>query len=397
MEYITCMDEVLVDNKYYYLSHAGYNSLFRVERESLQTEWIGMFPDVDICKERIHRRVFCYREHLFFFPLSGRYLHIYSLKDNTIKSIEVITQQEGIAGNVAEVICFHDSAYIFPSRSNQPLYIFNFETCELIECMIWNQKIEQLLGKQNFIMDVFAFVKDKEDLWISIFCNNIIVKMDLETWKMEKYQLNLSIKLRNITKKGDIIYATLVESTSIFCWNSVTKEERMLGSPLSIAAPRPFMRVVSVENKLFVIPEVAVPLQMIDEKEGEIFTIGDNSNHFVRIAKGAMYASTYLVDNRLWCFPRASSHLLSISLNSLELQEHRIELPFDTEFWEFIRKRDIHLLLKKQFHMENNEGKNLKFFFDMVIEKEREENRINHEELIGSRIWKEIKGYWIND
>lgn len=389
MEYITCMDEVLVNDKYFYLSHAGYNSLFRMDKESLQTEWLGLFPQVDICKERIHRRVFCYQEHLFFFPLSGRYLHIYNLKDKTMECVQVVRQQKGIKGLVAEVICFHHVAYIFPSHSNQPLYIFDFETFKLTECIKWNQKIEHLLRKQNFVMDLFSIIRDGENLWISIFGENVIVKMNLETWNLEKYQLEKAVKLRNITKSGDKIYATLADSTSIFCWNLITNEERILESPLSTELPRPFMTVISAENKLFVIPEAPVPIQIVDEREGEISIIENYSKYYGRVSKGAMYASVQLLDNKLWCFPRASTHLLSIDLDSLKLHEHRIEAPDSTDFQEFIRKKNLQLLQKSQFHEEDNMGKSLNFFLYMVGQKERVEKKKTHGDLVGNRIWKE--------
>lgn len=129
LESISSCNFVEIDG-YAYFSNLFYNALFKTEIKSGKTFFLGSFEKEIISRSNIHFEVIQKEERIYFFPKLGRHMHIYSLVDRTMQTIEIRKESESFYW-INEVVLNDDSAFFIPKQRHMPIKKMEWDTHEI--------------------------------------------------------------------------------------------------------------------------------------------------------------------------------------------------------------------------------------------------------------------------
>lgn len=146
LERIACNNFAMI-NGYAYFSCHYYNGFFATEIKTGNTFFLGTFADEKISQRRLHREVFLRGDKIFICPRMGRHVHIWNLKDETMKSVEIRSKDEE-PFETTRVILGEKSLFLMPGSKEILTRRIDLESLKVIEV---NKKSE-IQGK-----DLYAF------------------------------------------------------------------------------------------------------------------------------------------------------------------------------------------------------------------------------------------------
>ncbi len=152
LERIACRNFVVAKG-FAYFSSWFYNGLYKVEIETGKTVFLGYFEEEKISQRNIHKEIFLKNDKIFLCPWKGRYLHILSLSDQSLCSIEIREKDEKIF-SIDEIIFGERSVFFLSDNKDGLIKKMDFQSLKVTKI---NEKIEMQGIAISKNKDIFPF------------------------------------------------------------------------------------------------------------------------------------------------------------------------------------------------------------------------------------------------
>ncbi len=215
-------EDVYDDGQYLWFCSFYFNGLFRIKKENMTIEFMGIFPDEPLIGHRLYSSILYYEGKLFFTPLSANSICIFDLETKTFKKLKYeLSNSDVLYPNAAYYysVIYNDKLIFIPYASKKILILDTKDN----SINYYDGWAEQLTDENTFGFFRKGVIINNKLVLPCVYSNKIlifdlnsylfeIVKVDNNNWKTQGvYEHNN--KLVMCSKNGELIVYDIVKRT----------------------------------------------------------------------------------------------------------------------------------------------------------------------------------------
>lgn len=328
IKYLSFLDAYCDEkNEQLWVSNLVFNGLFRISLNTYEVSYVGDFKGEEVWQDNLHRRIIQYMNRLFFIPFNGRGISIYSLRDGSTSYYPVSLSEERI--KVADVIQKENIIWMFPGIKDQPLYLFNMDTCEITERYDWNQKARGCIeDNYDIIFDIGGVCQARDKIYLAPFSINYILEFDMDTFEFITYSIHSKYHIRNISYDGQSFWITLIDGIEVLQWDpdvnniSIYKDKDENENIIY-----PYTTTFSYKNDVFVLPSNASYIMKVDKVNKILISLKGYPKNFKRIRNYLLLYGFVIRNDKAILYQRSGNQLLVLDLYTYEMTGHELTIP----------------------------------------------------------------------
>ncbi len=191
--------DAYIDDKAIYVSHNGYNGLFKIDRGNYKAEFVKYFENEEIGKPLLHSRIAKWGEDLFFFPYWANGISRYDIKSGEMEHYDL----KGYY--TIDILEMNEKIVLFPRQLYQPVIAFYPERKELLIEQEWTK----ILRKHLFHLNYLGFAR------LNRINGKIYIGMSRTNLLLEINENNIGdYKAINLEMHENTIYDVFTDSNS---------------------------------------------------------------------------------------------------------------------------------------------------------------------------------------
>lgn len=192
-----------------YFSNVDFNGLFRQNIVDGKVEFIDYFPNEILMKRFIHRSVIGNNKKMYFFPLFGKGITEYDLDRKKFRFLELNGKYNiwGISG----AFFYYEKVILIPCNLAEYLLIFNTNTFEVQYISIFKEEFKHY-GIDKIDVDLFGSILYKDYIYIALCETNLIVEINLNSYKIKVHSMEAGIHFRNINIIDGDLWGTTTDN-----------------------------------------------------------------------------------------------------------------------------------------------------------------------------------------
>ncbi|MBR3624331.1 MAG: hypothetical protein IKN43_13400 [Selenomonadaceae bacterium] len=302
---------------YVYFSETTFNGLFRYKEGENEAEFLGRFPNEDLWQGDLHREVFVKGDKLYFIPMNGHGITVYDCVDGTFEMLKILGKEEEYV-HFAQCVKLENEILLIPVDYGTPFTLFNIETEEIRTLPEIFEKIAKNipLPVRYEVFPVHSTVLKDDILYLSVSSTNILLKLSLADYKVEKIVLPFEIHLRYMSFFDGVFYFTAQEHL-IASWKEADNTGQIYEMPGEAEDPNyPYLKIERYNNNLYVIAGREDHFWKFNPTTGEWQDLLKKApEEFERDLKGPLLFLGYSINkNILKLYPRAGNGFLTFDI-----------------------------------------------------------------------------------
>lgn len=248
-----------------YFSNVDFNGLFCQNMANKEINFIDVFPNEILTKRFIHRSVIGKGEKMFFFPLFGNGITEYDLKNKSFRFLKMNNKNRilGISGT----FLYQQEVILIPSSLTDSLLIFSMDTFEIKYVSVLKKLLNQY-GIDSGGVDLFGSVLYKDYIYIALCETNLIVEINLNSYKVKIHVMETGIHFRNISIIDGDLWGTTTDNGIILKMNLNSWEVNKIQIADLINFHRAVLRVEKWSDQIIIVPGTGYQLFKL---ENEVF------------------------------------------------------------------------------------------------------------------------------
>lgn len=163
--------DACIDDKTIYVSHNGYNGLFKIDRDNYKAEFVAYFGNEEIGKPLLHSRITKWGDDLLFFPYWANGISRYNMKSGEMEYYDLKSYY------TTDILEKDEKIILFPCYLNQPVMIFYPDEKNLIIDQEWTK----ILRKHVFHLDYRGFARINRvnrKIYIGMSRTNLLLEIE---------------------------------------------------------------------------------------------------------------------------------------------------------------------------------------------------------------------------
>lgn len=344
---------------YFYFSSIEYNSLFRIKKNDTVAEYIGEFLKEDYFQENMHCQVIKEGNKLYFIPYNGHGISIFDISESKFDFVNLAENNKYIS--YVRAIPFKGEWLLIPSSSKDNFLIFDANSKSVsIQKKINDVIEEKMFG--TYRIDVYGSLCINEHLYIVFFNTPYILEVNIENEDVRWHHIGTA-HLANIESDGTFFWLTTLNG-DVYRWDC--QKDNIEKYTVSESGKREFMRCISWNNKLFLLPNENYCLWEFNYESNR----WESMEHFMpqefkrELTSFSLMMGHGVIDNQLVLYPRSGNGALIISNDNKMIYKKIISKILVTKL--LVNKKMKQLQIKGELVVENKYI-NLKCFIESVL------------------------------
>ena len=312
---------------YIYFSETSFNGLFRCKEGDTKAEFLGRFPGEDLWQGDLHRKIYVQGDRLYFIPMNGHGISIYDCRDKTFEMLKVPgTKKDDV--HFDQWIELEKEILLIPLNLNTPFAIFNINSEKIRILPDISIQIAGMmpLPARYEMFSVYCAAYNKGYLYLAVSSTNIVFKISLMDYEVEKKVLPGEIHLRYMSLINGTFYFTAQEHL-IASWQEEDNSFQVYHMPHEpVDVNYPYLKIEAYNDNLYVISGREDRFWKLNPVTGEWTDLMENIPvGFERDMRGPLLFLGYKREgNRLVLYPRAGNGELFLNLDENEFSYRRI-------------------------------------------------------------------------
>ena len=247
--------DVAHHNGYVYFSENSFNGLFRYKEGDNEAEFLGRFPEEDLWQWDLHRNVFVYMDKLYFIPMNGHGISVYDCKNGSFEMLHI----PGIDNDYVrfdQCVELDKEIFLIPLNLNTPFVLFNLLTKEIRILADISVQLVGLLTLPTLyeVFSVHCAVKANNCIYLAVSSTNAILKISLDTKRVEKIVLPVEVHIRYMSYIDGMFFFTAKEHL-FFSWREETDSCEVYNMPEeAMDYNYPYLKIEKYKDRFYVIP-----------------------------------------------------------------------------------------------------------------------------------------------
>ena len=262
-----------------YASDYETNALYKVDMSTSMCIYIMAFPNEAIDGKRLHCTALYVESEVYFIPMSGEYISIFTPQDEKIFQIEIpeikkeqykYNQKFKFSG------AYYNNGFIYIMPYTYPAILkLDIHTKEVFFISDWVPSDEIFFRSKMCI--------DGTDIFIPNGRNNMVLKFNIETEKASILRIgNYNNGSVCMHKFNDFFWIAPRLNGSVICWNSKKNVvvQELIQYPEDFDAGRiVFSEMLNIDGKIYLIPAEANGVLSIDDNGLSIEKLYKKNDH----------------------------------------------------------------------------------------------------------------------
>lgn len=379
-----------------WMSHLGFNSLFKGTLTGNEIKWISEFPDEISNQSWIHSEVISYNDSLVFVPHSGKHVTLYYPKENKFTSINILKKELMMYQSVINCdklflfpVYYDDYIVVIELKSGEIEYV-NMEEINVLFKKIPGDGEPAYYGKAIDGDYVFRCFREKP----------LVFSFNMKTKQFRTYELPVSsLGFLDITFDGENFWILPIDNQELICWNVHTNQIKAYPQCLSVLNKREdilFSQLIYMNQAIWLVPNTNTEMLKVDIETKEVKKIDYPENRkpckapgfYITVNNDKMLMQSYI-----------ENMAFQINLETGIIQEISLLLPEG-----FISEAlALKIISKSENFRYSADFCPLKVFLDIVDKGSDKygEERARHaisalgdgEGHAGDKIWKYVQGF----
>lgn len=374
-------------NGYLWTSALEWNGYYRVDVKTGKAEFFGLFKYADVFADKLFNQVLSCGKFVFFIPWFSNYLVRLNTENLDTKYWKL---PEHIVVEIAKfrvANIYNGKIFMFP-RSGEDICIFDMEE-ECFECdRKWVKdyiKLEKCEVKDWFLNGC----QKGEIVYLANYSSSFLMKYNMKNYEMEIIPfLKSDEKVMEIIeyRKNDLFVLTALGNVWRFDTDSEKKE---LIYKYEGTVKLPYIRIVGIQNRLYLIPEKEVNVICLDDKGfTKILYPVDWRYQYINVGMGSTFYGYFMNEDNFILYPCQGNMLLKLEIGK--------KCFSGIEIYEDSKDRGIEI----SKYLERND------FCEMIMEEPKahlnlllnvfaKKNRLRNSDYLftnGMCIWNQMKG-----
>ena len=321
----------------------NYNSLFRLDAETLETEHMGFFPNEVFHQWRQYFSIVEAGNSIYFAPLAADGLVEYSLASGKYRHIEL--PEPAVVSSVVEYMsytkflqAFHYEHYIILAPCTYPgILRFNLETGEFDVFKSWIKELEPHIIEPSLGYFSRGLILE-EKLILACASANAVFEFDLVSSEHKIYPINNSnMGYFGICHDGTDFWLLPVNAGAVIRWNKsagLVCEYRELIEDTEFDGYWPYINICCTDKYVWILPYVGNSAVKIDLEIGTVSVASEfqseldekpSSNQF----KNWCYSMQCIINENIYAFSARNNRLLAYNTQNGQMIKKSIELSAD--------------------------------------------------------------------
>ena len=322
----------------------NYNSLFRLDKETLEAEHMGFFPDELFHQWRQYYSMVEAGDSLYFAPLAADGLAKYSLASGEYRYIELpkpaeISSIVKYRSDTKFVQAFFYEHYIILIPWTYPgILRYNLETEEFDVFSSWIKDIEPLITKEPSLGYFSRGLILEEKLFIACVSSNAVLEFDLVSNEHTIYTINNSnIGYFGVCHDGTDFWLLPVNAGAVVRWNKAAGlvcEYRELIEDTEFDGYFPYINICCTDKYVWILPHSGNSAVKIDLEIGTISTACEFQSELdekllSNQIKNWCYSMQFILNETIYAFSVKSNRLLAHNTQNGQIIRKSIEPTAD--------------------------------------------------------------------
>ncbi len=315
--------------KEYYFSNNLFNGLIRYNKENETFEYLGLFMPEKTTRQGLHHGVYRNKDDLFFVPDASRGIHRYNLttKEMTYFPLDV-DKHEKYRGIDSYKI--NNVIWIVGAYESNPLISFDMDTCEIKKYDIFLKAMPEELKHRKGAMFWSMLAKRETDMYSTVWDSNYIVHIDLSVPRAEFICLQDAVEaLGCIGLQRDTLFMAEQKKDAVTSYNLVSKEikkyELAPDVELEIQNGVVYTNIIAADGHILLVPHAGKKLLEINEQTCTIDNYGSLPEGFTDgqtfgRKTWRRFVRYEQVEGKIYLYPNGASEMLVVDLQSGQIK-----------------------------------------------------------------------------
>lgn len=373
---------VVINDQLAFSSAYEFNGLFKVDLIHEKCEYMGLFPNEEIYKEKLHCTAKYVNKKIYFIPASANNISVYDIEKDKIYSIKIPYVQ--LKSKFRDACVFNNKLWLVPSK--YPGIITLDLDSEHIEVMDkWLPSDDYFFTSQLVVIDHKFYISDG--------ISNRVFEFDMNN-KQAKFHYvgsnNHGCMSMSIFHDEFIMIPRL--PGSIVRWNIHTNEIKEYCDYPDDFSPGKivFSGIYIVHDAIYCIPAYANMAVKFDLNNNMI-----TANDFCDIFDGNDRIAFFTrFKNYIYCktIKNGVSRHIKFFIDDNKAEEYCI--PLNDDIKNILKKAFFQNIKESSKHINIYENVlfNLEDFFDIVLFEQNNNRKEKNQDNNGEKIWTEISG-----
>lgn len=249
---------------------ASFNGIFKLDYEECKIEYIGSVPGENVFGGLLYCEAILNGMEVILIPFRAECIAILNLKTMEFSKHQLPRTQFHQDWKFSTVCRYKNKLFLIPGKYENILS-FDMDTHEIEKVVAWKTLLEENFVNEDMLLAAGVVGVYESTAYIQVMYTNILLVLDMERGVIEDkvYLPKGSYTVATVHKenvwivpsnKGSVVRVS-VDDLSV---------EVLCDSPLRIenGAPYTSVRVMCKEDKLFMFPQGAYGIGIVDLKEG---------------------------------------------------------------------------------------------------------------------------------
>lgn len=322
---------------YFWFTPANLNALFRMNKITFKTEYMGMFPGEEISGYRLYRSIVELNGKLYFVPLTAHSIAVYDIEDNSFSAIKIRDLRSHLELTGKYRYIFHDAIkyekYIFFIPYWYPAIVrYDTETGEVAYFDDWVNKLPISNTDSGLGYFCEASFHDKK-LILPCFNSGAVVELDMEQLSSTVYFSDSVIgNYRSLCYDGNN-YWMCTHTGNIVKWDYCKNELVNVKMPerFIVRKENSFCSIRYIENSVWVFPCHASEVIVIDTTNMSVESVKAFQNNRATKAystsfSDANFVNFTVVGNKIFAYNCKRNSFIEYDTKTSYYREEKIRI-----------------------------------------------------------------------
>lgn len=341
---------VFLDDGIGYASDFEKNGLYEVDLNNQKCKFIMLFPNETMTSRRIHCTALHHASKVFFVPMSGDYISIYDIGNNTIEQIAIPALGEKYScyrekQKFSKAVCYEGNIYMFPF-TYPGIIKLETETNQITILDDW------VSNEQYFFRG--GMCVDGEMAYLANGVNNIILQFNMETEKAVVYYVGAHNNGAMCISKYENYYWIVPRLRgAVICWNPVNNhviyENTSYLNNFNIDKIV-FSEIISYKGQMFFVPFNSNKYFSVDKETGNMI-----EHKKWKMSEGAITTCMFEAKNYYYFAEIVAGNKMVKRYKIGKLDGKTEKYEFIIENYEQYKKDVFHMLLSERNSINESE------------------------------------------
>lgn len=353
-------DAYKINNELYF-SSCSFNGLFKLNLLSGEVIQLGTFKDELLVEPYLHGSTIGYDGRIYFIPFNAKGISMYDIESDRFLFQQMAKCRYGVPME------YQENIIIVPSNLKDNILSLNKEKKEFEVNRVLSDKVHQLVKDIGVATcDLNGSLILENQLYIGVFGENIILKINLINYKTERIFVN-GISIGNMIIFNNSIWIVSDLGKTVWC---ISKRGE-IASEYKVGKEEPirnFQCFCEFNNELYLLGcEEDNMLKYINGKWESI--ISKFPPEFQRITDWSFFCRTRIYDNKLYLFPCSGNGIIILnSDDTIQFIEVKCQ-DIDHEKIKQLKRDDVGLLIKEGIIVEGTARIKLEDYISFLTER----------------------------